>query len=168
MRGTVYFKQDLKIDSKIIYDKRPNSTCCSVEFVDEQIFNDLSKYGIIPNKTYLVDSIPYEKIPSQYLKAYALGLYDGDGGLSYSNDFSTDVTLSYTAYSEQEVKDFQFLINNFIKNEKTNKNIFTTAWHTQWRGRLQVLNILDELYSSCPRFLKRKYDKYIILKDSLK
>ena len=29
------FKQDLKIDSKIIYDKRPNSTCCSVEFVDE-------------------------------------------------------------------------------------------------------------------------------------
>ena len=55
-----------------------------------------------------------------------------------------------------------------IKNEKTNKNIFTTAWHTQWRGRLQVLNILDELYSSCPRFLKRKYDKYIMLKNSLK
>ena len=162
------FKEDLCIDSKIIYDVRKNSTCCSVEFVDEQIFNDLAKYGIIPNKTYLVDSIPYEKIPSQYLKAYALGLYDGDGSLSYSNDFSTDVTLSYTAYSEQEVKDFQFLINNFIKNEKTNKNIFTTAWHTQWRGRLQVLNILDELYSSCPRFLKRKYDKYIILKDSLK
>ena len=162
------FKEDLCIDSKIIYDVRKNSTCCSVEFVDEQIFNDLAKYGIIPNKTYLVDSIPYEKIPSQYLKAYALGLYDGDGSLSYSNDFSTDVTLSYTAYSEQEVKDFQFLINNFIKNEKTNKNIFTTAWHTQWRGRLQVLNILDELYSSCPRFLKRKYDKYIILKNSLK
>ena len=162
------FKEDLCIDSKIIYDVRKNSTCCSVEFVDEQIFNDLAKYGIIPNKTYLVDSIPYEKIPSQYLKAYALGLYDGDGGLSYSNDFSTDVTLSYTAYSEQEVKDFQFLINNFIKNEKTNKNIFTTAWHTQWRGRLQVLNILDELYSSCPRFLKRKYDKYIMLKNSLK
>ena len=162
------FKEDLCIDSKIIYDVRKNSTCCSVEFVDEQIFNDLAKYGIIPNKTYLVDSIPYEKIPSQYLKAYTLGLYDGDGGLSYSNDFSTDVTLSYTAYSEQEVKDFQFLINNFIKNEKTNKNIFTTAWHTQWRGRLQVLNILDELYSSCPRFLKRKYDKYIMLKNSLK
>ena len=162
------FKEDLCIDSKIIYDVRKNSTCCSVEFVDEQIFNDLSKYGIIPNKTYLVDSIPYEKIPSQYLKAYALGLYDGDGGLRYSNDFSTDVTLSYTAYSEQEVKDFQFLINNFIKNEKINKNIFTTAWHTQWRGRLQVLNILDELYSSCPRFLKRKYDKYIMLKNSLK
>ena len=162
------FKEDLCIDSKIIYDVRKNSTCCSVEFVDEQIFNDLAKYGIIPNKTYLVDSIPYEKIPSQYLKAYALGLYDGDGSLSYSNDFSTDVTLSYTAYSEQEVKDFQFLINNFIKNEKTNKNIFTTAWHTQWRGRLQVLNILDELYSSCPRFLKRKYDKYIMLKNSLK
>lgn len=36
------------------------------------------------------------------------------------------------------------------------------------RGRLQVLKILDVLYSQSPRFLKRKYDKYIALKESLK
>lgn len=29
------FKEDLSLDCKIIYDIRPNSTCCSVEFVDE-------------------------------------------------------------------------------------------------------------------------------------
>lgn len=97
------FKEDLHIDSKIIYDKRPNSTCCSVEFVDEQIFNDLAKYGIIPNKTYTVDRIPYDKIPKEYLSAYTLGLFDGDGSLSCSQDYSTDVTLNYTAYHETEV-----------------------------------------------------------------
>lgn len=162
------FKEDLGIDSKIIYDIRKNSTCCSVEFTDEQIFNDLAKYGIIPRKTYEIDYIPYQTIPRKYWSQYALGLYDGDGSLSYSDDFSKDVTLNYTAYHEKEVNDFQSLINILINSNKTNKNFFTSAWHTQWRGRLQVLNILDVLYKDSPRFLKRKYDKYILLKNSLK
>lgn len=162
------FKEDLQLDCKIIYDVRPNSTCCSVEFVDEQIFNDLGKYGIVPRKTYEISNIPYDKIPKEYLTSYALGLFDGDGSLSYSNDFSTDVTINYTAYHQTEVEDFQKIINSLISNEKYNKNFFTSAWHTQWRGRLQVLKILDILYKDSPRFLKRKYDKYINLKNSLK
>ena len=80
------FKQDLQLDCKIIYDKRPNSVCCSVEFVDEQIFNDLGKYDIVPNKTYVIKHIPIEKIPEEYLSAFALGLFDGDGGLSMRMD----------------------------------------------------------------------------------
>lgn len=162
------FQEDLALDGKIIYDIRPNSTCCSVEFTDEQIYNDLAKYNIIPNKTYMIDHIPYQKIPKEYWGAYALGLFDGDGGLSYSKDFSTDVTLSYTAYHETEVQDFQTLINLLADNEKTNKNFFTSAWHTQWRGRLQVLKILNILYENCPRHLQRKYNKYCSLKNSLK
>ena len=162
------FKEDLQLDCKIIYDVRPNSTCCSVEFVDEQIFNDLGKYGIVPRKTYEISNIPYDKIPKEYLTSYALGLFDGDGSLSYSNDFSTDVTLNYTAYHQTEVEDFQKIINSLISNKEYNKNFFTSAWHTQWRGRLQVLKILDILYKDSPRFLKRKYDKYINLKNSLK
>lgn len=161
------FKEDLGLDCKIIEDKRPNSTCFSVEFTDEQIFNDLAKYGIIPNKTYKVDHIPSQNIPEQYLSSYLLGLYDGDGGLSFSADHSTDVTINYTAYYEQEVKDFQELVCNLVGIEKRNKNFFTSAWHTQWRGRLQVLSILDKLYAQCPRFLQRKYNKYIELKNSI-
>lgn len=162
------FQEDLALDGKIIYDVRPNSTCCSVEFTDEQIYNDLAKYNIIPNKTYMINHIPYQKIPKEYWSAYALGLFDGDGGLSCSKDFSTDVTLSYTAYHETEVQDFQTLINLLVDNEKINKNFFTSAWHTQWRGRLQVLKILNILYENCPRHLQRKYDEYCSLKNSLK
>ena len=137
-------------------------------FTDEQIYNDLAKYNIIPNKTYLINHIPYQKIPKKYWSAYALGLFDGDGSLSYSKNFSTDVTLNYTAYHETEVQDFQTLINFLINNKKINKNFFTSAWHTQWRGRLQVLKILDVLYKYCPRHLQRKYNKYLSLKNSLK
>lgn len=162
------FKKDLGIESKIIYDTRPNSTCCSVEFTDEQIFNDLAKYDIIPNKTYKIDHIPYKAIPKEYLKDFVLGLFDGDGGLSLNANAPNDVTLSYTAYYETEVKDFQFLINSLANIQKDLKNYYTGAWRTQWRGRLQVLKILDILYKDSPRYLKRKYDKYITLKNSLK
>ena len=161
------FKEDLGLDCKIIRDQRENSICYSVEFVDEQIFNDLAKYGIVPNKTYATKTIPYDKIPLEYLATYALGLFDGDGCLSYSKDFSTDVTLNYTAFYETEVKDFQRLINKITNSDKENKNFYTSAWHTQWRGRLQVLSILDVLYSNSPRRLQRKYLKYLTLKNSL-
>lgn len=93
-------------------------TCCSVEFVDEQIFNDLGKYDIVPNKTYVIKHIPIDKVPEKYLSAFALGLFDGDGSLSMSADCSTDVTLGYTAYHETEVEDFQKLINKLAKIEK--------------------------------------------------
>lgn len=161
------FKEDLQLDCKIIYNIRSNSTCCSIEFVDEQIYNDLAKYDIIPKKTYTVHNIPYNKIPSKFLSAYALGLFDGDGSLSYSKNFSADVTINYTAYYETEVQDFQNLINLLINNKTPNKNFFTSAWHTQWRGRSQVLKILDQLYSSSSRYINRKYQKYIELKNSL-
>lgn len=118
------FKSDLGIESSIIYDKRKNSTCCSVEFTDEQIYNDLSKYNIVPRKTYIINHIPYELIPKKFLKSYALGLFDGDGCLSCSKNFSTDVTLSYTAYHKEEVEDFQKIINLVCNTGKYNKNFF--------------------------------------------
>lgn len=161
------FQKDLGIESKILYDKRENSTCCSVEFVDEQIFNDLAKYGIIPNKTYQVKHIPYNTIPEELLSAYALGLFDGDGSLSYSNDFSTDVTINYTAYYEEEVLDFQQIIKKITNTTTVPKHYFTSAWHAQWRGRLQVISILSTLYENCPRHLERKYNKFLQLKNSL-
>ena len=161
------FKEDLGLDCKIIYDIRSNSTCCSVEFTDEQIYNDLANYNIIPRKTYKINKIPYEKIPKKYQAAYALGLFDGDGNFYCSKDFSSDVTFGFTAYHESEVKDFQTLINNLVGIEHENKIYFTSAWHTNWRGRLQVLKILDVLYKNCPRYLKRKHDKYLLLKNSL-
>lgn len=133
------------------------------------MFNDLAKYGIVPRKTYVTERIPYELIPNEFIEAFILGLYDGDGGISFSADCSTDVTISFASYHESIAKDFRFLINTYVlKTDKENKVFFTSAWHTTWRGRLQVLKILDGLYENSSRHLQRKYEKYLVLKNSLK
>jgi len=160
-------KECLQLDSKIIYDKRPNSVCCSVEFVSEQIFNDLGNYGIVPNKTYVTKNIPYDKIPKEFLPAFALGLLDGDGSVQVAANDPTDVTVGFTSYYESVVKDFQMIVDSLIEKEDHSKLFFTSAWHTHWRGRQQVLKILDKLYSSCPLHLERKYENYLKIKESL-
>lgn len=161
------YKQDLQIDGAIIYDKRSNSACCSVEFVDDQIFKDLSKYGIVPQKTYQTQHIPINLIPENLLPAFLLGLLDGDGSITCSEDCSKDVTINFTSYYESIVQDFQIAIDKLINKTEHNKNFFTSAWHTQWRGRTQVLKILDILYNNCPRHLNRKYQIYLKIKESL-
>lgn len=161
------YKEDLGLDCKLIYDKREGKHCYSVEFVDSQIFNDLAKFGIVPNKTYKTIHLQYQDISEQFLPAYVLGLFDGDGCLTYSNDFSTDVTFGFTTYYESIAKDFQELIDKLINKKEPNKPIYASAWHINWRGRLQVLSILDLLYNNCPRHLERKYQKYLLLKQSL-
>lgn len=153
----------------MIADNRPGKETYSIEFVDKQIFDDLGKYNIIPQKTYKVDHIPYDKIPNEFLSHYARGLFDGDGSLSCSANFSTDVTFNFTSYYESTVTDFRFIINNLINKEKENSVFFSNAWHTQWRGRLQVLDILDKIYENNNGFyIPRKYDLYQNLKNSLK
>ena len=161
------YKEDLGIDGKIIEDKRKNSVCYSVEIACSQIYDDLQKYGIIPRKTYETEHLPLNLIPKEYLTSFLLGMFDGDGSLSCSQDYSKDVTINFTSYHESIVKEFQEAIDLLINKTEHNKNLFTTAWHTMWRGRLQVIKILDILYENCPRHLQRKYEKYLSLKNSL-
>lgn len=72
-----------------------------------------------------------------------MGLFDGDGCLTCSENCSTDVTFGYTAYHETEVKDFRDIICLLDPNAHKVKTVFTSAWHVNWRGRLQVISIMD-------------------------
>lgn len=160
------FQKCLQLDSKIIENKREGKHAFSVQFNDKQIFQDLANYNIVPNKTYLIKNLPLDKIPQAFLKDYARGLLDGDGCITFSSDKTTDVSINFTSYYQSIVKDFQFLIDNLIGKQQHNKNIYTTAWHTQWRGKQQVLKILDILYKDSTIYLQRKYNKYLELRYS--
>lgn len=151
-------KNILCIDSELILDPRGNS-CYSLEFSDEQIFNDLSKYNIIPNKTYEVHHLP-TNIPKEFLTDFIRGLIDGDGSIIFDETMSKDVSLNFTSYHQTIVTELQDIIDYLINKTDHNKIFFTSAWHCQWRGYNQVLTILNLLYKNSNLYIKRKYNLY--------
>lgn len=162
------YKECLGLDSKIITDcHKQNSVMKNVEFVDDQIGYDLARYGIIQNKTYLCKHIEFDAIPKDFIPSFLLGLFDGDGGISFNKDNINDVSLGFTSYYQSIVEDFRDQIDELIRKDSHNKSFFTSAWHVQWRGRIQVIKILDILYENSPVFLNRKKEKYLLLKNSI-
>ena len=154
----IKFKNALQVDSDLILDPRGNQ-CYSVEFSSDKIFNDLSKYNIIPNKTYSISNLP-TNIPNHLMKDFLRGMIDGDGSITFDKIMSKDVALNFTSYYQSFVLDFQKEINKLINKSEPNKVFFTSAWHCQWRGYNQVLNILNILYKDATIYINRKYQLY--------
>ncbi len=160
----IKFKNDLNLDAKIEYDNRGNGYC-SIGFVSKKMFDDLKQYNIVPNKTYEIDSLKLEFIPDKYRVDFVRGLFDGDGCITYDEE-GKDVTLHFTSYSKNITMQIQQIIDKMIKKNKSNKIFKTNAWHCAWRGKQQVLKIMDKLYyENCERYLERKRDKYLNLKN---
>lgn len=159
------FQHDLGLQSKLYERKEPGKESFSVEFNDEKMFNDLSKYGICPRKTYVTEHIP-KNIPNEYIVDFIRGMFDGDGCLTYSDDMVYDVVVNFTSYHKQIIDEFKLLVDEYVLDKQNhNKSFFTTAWHTQWRGYNQVVTLLDKLYDNADIYLERKYNKYIQLKN---
>ena len=55
--------------------------CCSLEWTSKKQKNDLSKYSVVPEKTFILKP-PY-LLNSQYYIDYIRGYFDGDGSINY-------------------------------------------------------------------------------------
>ena len=62
------------------YKNRANKHNAIIQLYSKKMAEDLSKYGIIPNKTYTQNKLP--NIPLEYMCHYIRGYFDGDGGIS--------------------------------------------------------------------------------------
>ena len=155
------FKEKLQIDSDLILDPRGNQ-CYSVEISSDIMFTDLSKYNIIPNKTYETKNLP-TNIPTHLMRHFLRGMIDGDGSITFDEQMSKDVSLNFTSFHKSFVLDFQKEIDKLINKNNHNKLFFTSAWHCQWRGYNQVLSILNILYKDATIYLDRKYKLYNLL-----
>lgn len=159
-----WIKKILCLDCKIQEDKRANKECFTIEWASAKMAQDLAQYGIIPNKTYSLTHLS-NKIPEKLFHHYLRGLYDGDGICSIVNQ--NDASIGFCAYYESFVQDFQLAIDKAIGKNFHNKIEKGNVYNCHWRGRIQILSILNYLYSNSTCFLQRKYDKYQFLLTSL-
>ena len=125
------FKKQISSDVEVRKSERPGrKITCKFAVRSDKMSEDLEKFNIIPNKTYLVDDlIP----PANFIVDFIRGFVDGDGSIYYSKD---KWHLSLTGHSQKMLQDFQKIINKMIGKEKSQKltffnNVYKVTWNNE-------------------------------------
>lgn len=149
------FKNILNLNSNLTYDKRKNKEGVSLSFRSKQMSEDLSNYGIVPNKTYLTKHLP--KISDELLRHFLRGLLDGDGSI-YQETKSKKYRIDFCSYHQSICEEFRELCNKFL--DKKNTNIianYGTAYHIRFNDQKTVKQLATVLYKDSKISLARKY-----------
>ena len=86
-----FIKKELKLENKIKAMNRKRDyiknekTTYTITVAEQKLCSDLSKYGIVPNKTVVTERL-VQNIPFDLRKHYLRGLFDGDGSIGYYNN----------------------------------------------------------------------------------
>lgn len=148
------FKEVLNISSELLYDKRKNKECAIISFRNQRMANDLAKYGIIPNKTYLTKHLP--SVPDKFLKDFLRGLLDGDGSI-YQETKSKKFRIDFCSYHYSICEEFRNLCNLFLNRKNTNKIAnYGTAYHIRLNDQKSVKQLATVLYRDSKVSLARK------------
>lgn len=137
------------------YDKPKHNAY--IMFSSKKMGEDLVKLGVIPNKTFVLKSLP--NIPNNLMKHFIRGYFDGDGSVYFTSKENSIRTAFYGTH------DFISSIQDFLIEELglTKKKI------TDQKGaNVSFINIAKQesrelyhyMYDEATIFLNRKYEKY--------
>ena len=145
---------ELNIKSKKYYRNKNGKITVSVSISSTEIVDSLEKYGVVANKTYVLESL-FMDLPDDLLRAYLRGLFDGDGSLYISSGI---VHGNFTEGLEHIVVQFRDIINSKIGIENTTKiQCNNGVYHAVWNGS-NCVKLCGYLYKDAKYFLPRKYE----------
>lgn len=150
------FKQYLKTDVDIKF--RNNSYILQIS--RKSMCEDLIKHGCFINKT---KTIEFPNIKQCFLKHFIRGFFDGDGCLIL-NKHAYHNCLNFTSGSYKFLQQLQEKLKIVsLTDGGISKETNHEVWHLRYGGK-QVKIILDWLYEdSSNLYIKRKYNKYLLL-----
>lgn len=147
------FKKKIQTECKISHYTTSNGfDCVSLSFASAAIKQDLIKYSIVPNKTYV--GITMKDIPQNLKIAFIKGFFDGDGCFSYNKN-THQCMIKITSHTKgilEEVNEyFDYTGRIYQKKDKNYSLEFST---------LPSLNIMEQFYNIDTPCLERKKQKY--------
>lgn len=162
------FKKAICFTGDIYLTKRKSSL---MVINSKNIFNDLSRFGIVQNKT-LIYEIPMDILSNKHINHFLRGYFDGDGCLSRSlskNEYISQMNFNVVG-TKKFINQFSYILekecNIGVKQARNVKNIFSLSFG----GNNIVKNITDFLYkqSNDNIRLNRKYNIYLLNKNTNK
>jgi len=142
-----------KINDQIIFSKQS----CKIDIHSRQIFENLNKYGVVPNKS-LTAAVSTDLA---FDKHFWRGVIDGDGSVFVTKNKIYSRPMIQLIGSQMLMNQFGDFIRSEIPDFKSgvnsirNKNIYQVTI----AAKKQVLQMLDLLYTNATIYLDRKYNK---------
>lgn len=146
------FKSVTKNENKLYEDKRG---CVSFGVKRKKWVDDLSKYGVVPNKTLIV-KIPY--IKEELMHHLLRGLIDGDGWVTKRGK----IGFCGNKETVTQVHDF-FVTKLQVYDVAVIRYKNSDLYAIQWSSKKDFKKICDYLYFDKEDFyLKRKYENFLM------
>lgn len=128
-----------------------------------KIISDLNRLGLTERKSLILDFPTFNQVPKEFINSYILGYFEGDGSISINKEGHTTIdicaTLSFCQKLIRVIKEV-LDINGRIYKADNNQ-----IHHFMLNGNHQVLKFLDWIYKDSTFQMKRKYEKYIRLRN---
>jgi len=130
-----------------------------IEFTSDKMAEDLAKYGVVNNKTYI--EYGYPSIPQEYDNDFIRGYFDGNGSVFISNE------KHWRKGHIFPVIHFRFIgqrnLLETIKNKLNLKGRFYKSkrsfiYELSYKRRTQASLFFNKIYNDTNLYLKRKYE----------
>lgn len=149
-----------------LYKTNHGTTTSNFRVTSRKMVSDISKWGILPNKTFYLD-IPIETFSETLFKSFLLGLTDGDGSIYYSTTHKKYTYLTYKLCCVDPL--CSKIINrlqSYFSDIKIQNNVIQCNNNKQIKEirigkQKSVIDFLSWIYDTkLDIFLQRKKEKY--------
>ena len=152
-------KEEVSIERNILeYTTSNGFDIVEIEWTSMQHKQDLAKYGVVPNKTYIENTLPHFD-NDNYTLAYILGYFDGDGSISLSPQGYLRFRLC--CYTEKFLQSIAIFFEKkygatYSLSKDPSRQMYELSISTTY-----AKHIFDDMYSLNTLHLDRKYQKYL-------
>lgn len=138
---------------------------CQIRLYSEKMVNDISQYGVIPNKS-LVKVFPGD-IPDNLISHYIRGYFDGNGTICLTGSNPREkkyIICCFATGSEKFAEGLKQKLEQFsIQSSSIYKNLKSNCYNLRISGMRNVDNFLHFIYDNSNIYLDKKFYKKIHL-----
>lgn len=138
----------------------------SIRVANINFANHLLKHGLHPKKSF---TCQFPDLPEHLISAFILGVFDGDGSMSFSSKDAGGYLRSNCQIigSIEFIKYIQNYINKHIEEKESSGCFMIRECKNgklaviKWSNPKHLIKIYHLFYTQAPFFLKRKKDKFL-------
>lgn len=156
----IEFRNKLQSEHKISeYETSNGFQCVSLTFTSVLIKNELAKYSIIPNKTYI--GVTMRNIPDKFKLAFIKGYFDGDGSFSFNKN-TKQCAIKIASYKKGILEEINEYFGCSGKIYKVRENLYSLEFSTVPAEK--IMKKFYKLDTPCLQRKKNKFDSYLELR----